>query len=170
MRQRSWERRLPALALVGTLAVPWPALSAGPPTATLEGVIRTASRTPLAHAKLLAVDVERGAVHRSELTTAEGQFTLADLAPGTYELAVETEGGLYLVATRLELLAGVRRSVQVALGSGDGAPPVAAGATGRQAGGVWNNPYTAGAIVLGFAIVVGVLVKNATEDEPAASP
>ena len=39
----------------------------------------------------------------------------------------------------------------------------------RSEASIWNNPLTAGAIVLGAAILVGVLVKDLTDDELQAS-
>ena len=170
VRRRSWSGRLWAITLAGALAAPWQALPAVEPPAALDGVIRSVDRAPIEHARLLALDLASGAVHRSAPTNAEGQFALADLTPGTYELAVETDRGLYLVASSIELVPGVKRSVQVALAAPESESASAAEAAPHPVAGVWNNPFTAGLIVLGFAIVVGVLVKNATEDEPAASP
>ena len=153
-------------AVIVVLAATWVPLLAEQGTTGLTGVIRAHDRSPLVGARLLAADPDTGKVHRSEPTKQDGGFTLAGLEPGRYDLAVEVEGSFYLVQQSLDLVDGVHRSVQVVIGR-----PAAAeqGAPSDEArAGVWNNPFAAAALVLGIAIVVGVLVKNATEDEDAS--
>jgi hypothetical protein len=172
MRQRSVTARL--LAAVVVAALPAPSLPAVPEpgSAELGGVILTAEQTHLAGARLLAADPAQGKVYRSEPTAPNGSFALSGLEPGTYDLAVEVDGGLYLVEDPLYLVAGVKRTVRIAVGA---EPPPEPGvpsprdATTEQAPSLWNNPVSAGAIVLGIAIVVGVLVANATEDDEVTS-
>ena len=168
MRQRSVTARLLAAVVVAALPAPcFPSLPE-PGSAELGGVIVTARQSHLAGARLLAADPAQGKVYRSEPTLPNGSFTLSGLEPGTYDLAVEVDGGLYLVKDPLYLVAGVKRTVRIAVGheppldGGVASPSVAAS---EPVPSVWNNPVSAGAIVLGIAIVVGVLVENATEDE-----
>jgi len=167
MWQRWASGRLLAAALIMALPAPWFSVLAEPGTARLSGVIQTRERVPLAGVRVLAADPERGSVRRSEPTSAEGEFTLAGLEPATYELAVETDGGIYLVGESLYLVEGVKREVQIVVGE-QAAPAAAHRREARPS--VWDNPYTAGAIVLGAAIVVGVLVNQWTEDESNVSP
>ncbi len=164
-RPRLWERSLAALAVLA-LQAPTSAPRADAASAALHGVIRGADRAPLAGARLLAAPPSGPEVRRSEPTAADGGFRLEQLAPGPYRLAVEVERGLYLVRAPLDVVAGVDRPLEIAVGpatSGDADP-----ASGGLAD-LWNDPLTAGALVLGVALVVGVLVKNATDDESSAS-
>jgi len=165
MTERSWMVRLLAFGAMLALAGPWFPVRAEAEAAAagLNGVIRSSDRSPIAGARLLATDAEGQTVHRSEPSSEDGAFSLTGMEPGTYRLAVELDEGLYLVEAPVYLVGGVQRTVQVAVGAdgpadrdGDGVQPAA---------GLWNNPWAAGGLVLGFAIVVGVLVKNQTDDE-----
>ena len=170
MKQRAEVTRWLAVVLIAILPAAWFPASAEP-TASVTGVIRGADEAPLAGARLLATTSTEGPVFRSEPTTQEGTFTLSGLAPGSYRLGVEVAGGIYLIESPLPLAGGVRRTVQIAVAATTDAPG-AAGATGvanEPAASAWDNPFAAAAIVLGLAIVVGVLVNNATDDEQAGS-
>jgi len=172
MRHRSMTARL--LAAVVVAALPAPCLPAlpEPGSAELSGVILTATGTHSEGARLLAADPALGKVYRSEPTPSDGSFTLSGLEPGTYELAVELDGGLYLVKDPLYMVAGVKRTVRIAIGEElplDGSVPSTSNAASEPAPSLWNNPVSAGAIVVGIAIVVGLLVENATEDEVAST-
>lgn len=163
MSERHWMAGPLAAATIVALVAAWLPTHAEPAPAGITGVIRSADRAPLAGVRLLAADPGSGRVHRSEPTSGEGSFTLSGLTPGRYDLAVETDKGLYLVKDPLYLVAGVQRTVQIAVGEG---PPTAAEQGASQpAPGIWNSPFAAGALVLGFAIVIGILVKEATDDE-----
>lgn len=165
MTQGTAMARLLAALLIVALPAPGLAARAEPATGGLTGVIRAANNTPLAGARLLATEDAENTVFRSEPTTDDGNFSLGELEPGTYRLAVEVDEGIYLVRYPVPVVAGVNRAVQIALGE------TADASSGRAAPetSVWNNPYTAGAIVLGVAIVVGILIKNVTDDEAVSS-
>jgi hypothetical protein len=161
-----------ATVVIVALSAPGFAARAEPASGGLTGVIRTADRSPLAGARLLAAQADDGEVFRSEPTTGDGSFTLSDLPPGSYSLAVEIDDGIYLVQDPLPVVAGVKRVVQIAVGvepSGSTGSVASATAGETPTPSVWSNPYSAGAIVLGLAIIVGVLVKNVTDDELAAT-
>jgi len=157
--------RLLAFGVMLALVGPWfPARAAAESaSAGLNGVIRATNRTPLAGARLLAADAEGQTVHRSEPSSADGTFTLTGMEPGTYRLAVELDEGLYLVKNPVYLVDGIQRTIQVSVGADDSAESDHVAT--QPVAGAWNNPWAAGGMVLGFAIVVGVLVKNATDDE-----
>ena len=168
MTQRNGVARLVAAALIAALPTAWLATHAEPVVGELTGVIRSADRTPLAGARLLAAHDTAATVFRSEPTSDDGSFTLTDLRPGTYALAVETADGVYLVRDPMPVVAGVKRTVQIAVGvlpDGDTQPPATDVTTEGPTPSVWTNPFSAGALVLGIAIVVGVLIKNITDDE-----
>jgi len=170
--ERSAMAKLLAVSTLAVLSLPWGAARAEATTGGLTGVIRSADRTPLAGARLLAAVGADARVIRSGLTGDDGSFSLENLDPGTYLLAVEVEGGVYLVRDPVPVAAGARRVVQIAVGAtpetGD-ASPAADPAADEATPGIWNNPFAAGGLVLGIAIVVGVLIKNVTDDEVFSS-
>jgi hypothetical protein len=172
MRQRTVTARLLAAVAIAALSGGWLPAVADSGLAELRGVIRSAERTPLADVRLLAADPEQAKVYRSEPTSEDGSFTLSGLEPGTYELAVAADGGLYLVEEPLYLVAGVKRTVQIAVGiepAGDAGDATPSDPASRPAPSFWDNPLTAGAVVLGAAVVVGVLVNNWTDSETTAT-
>ena len=105
---------------------------------------------------------------------SDGTFRLSGLPTGAAELAVETDQGLYVVATPVAIAPGATRDVQLALGgrqdNSDLPPPEKE--KKRKKGGIWSNPVTATLIVVGSAIVVGVLVSSlsSSDSNPPASP
>ena len=173
MRVRTGTDRLLALALASSLALTAPAAWALDGPAALAGVIRDAERAPLAGARLLAAPAGETRLYRSEPAGPDGGFELGGLPAGDCALAVEVDGGLYVVEAPVVLVPGVKRAVQVSVGhAAPGAVSPAAEPTpdaGGSRSNLWNNPLTAGLIVLGAAIVVGAVVKNVTDDEPNAT-
>ena len=105
---------------------------------------------------------------------SDGTFRLSQLPAGPAEIAIETDAGLYVVQTPVAIAPGATRDVQLALGgrqdSSDLPPPEKE--KKRRKGGVWANPVTATLIVVGSAIVVGVLVGSlsSSDSNPPASP
>jgi hypothetical protein len=167
MAQRHISARLLAVAVIVSLAGPVLPAAAEPASAALSGVIRSAAdQSPLADVRLLVVDRESAEVTRSEWTVADGNFSIAELDPGRYDLAVEVQGGLYLIRAPLDLMPGVQRAVQIAVGIVEPEDDKTDNENTRAPlPSAWDNPVAAGAIVLGLAILIGVLVKNATGDE-----
>jgi hypothetical protein len=169
MRERGPMRR----GLAGLLAICLPAVvvpeSAGAATtATLSGtVLSAADRSPLAGARLYLGDPESGDVYPSEPTDTSGRFRVAGVPPSTYEVAVAVERGLYLVPDSVTLEGGAERTLLLAIDPQTTPGPDDAPATGLH---LWSNPLTAALLVLGSALVVGVAVENATDDEDDASP
>ncbi len=163
MAQRHISARWLALAVIVSLLGPVLPAGAEPATAALSGVIRSAEdQTPLAGARMLVADRENAEVTRSEWTAADGNFSIAELDPGRYDLAVEVEGGLYLIRAPIDLMPGVKRAVQIAVGIAEREDEENAREPLPSS---WDNPAAAGAIVLGLALLIGVFVKNATDDE-----
>ena len=105
---------------------------------------------------------------------SDGTFRLADLPAGPAGLAVETDGGLYVVHTPVAIAPGATRDVQLALGGRQDSSdlPPSEKEKKRRKGGIWGNPVTATLIVVGSAIVVGVLVSSlsGSDSNPPASP
>ncbi len=171
MAQRHISARWLAQAVIVSLLGPVLPAAAKPATATLSGVIRSAEdQTPLAGARILVADRENAEVTRSEWTAADGNFSIAELDPGRYDLAVEVQGGLYLIRAPIDLVPGVKRAVQIAVGIVEPEDDKTDNENTRAPlASAWDNPVAAGAIVLGLAILIGVLVKNATDDEVAST-
>jgi len=173
MRVRTAIHRLLALVLASSLALSAPAAWALDGPAALSGVIRDAARTPLAGARLWAAPTGGARLFRSEPAGPDGGFELGGLPAGPCDLAIELDGGLYVVEAPVVLVPGIKRAVQVSVGRAATGPLSPAAEPTPDAGGarssVWNNPLSAGLIVLGAAIVVGAVVKNVTDDEPNAT-
>ncbi len=168
MAQPKLNARLLAVAVVLSLQAPLVStvstLAAEPPTALITGVLRSATdHSPMAGARLLVSDRKTGEISRSDETGSDGSFVIADLNSGEYDLAVEVDGGLFVIRTPIYLVGGVKRTVQIAVGVAETADATEAKAS------AWDNPAAAGAMVLGLAILVGAAVKNLTEDEVTAT-
>ncbi len=145
---------LPLLAL--------PAHSAGV-TATLSGsIVWSADQTPLAGSRLHAADPKTGKIFTSAPATGDGGFVLGDLPASTYELAVESDGGLYLVGTPVTLAPGAAQTLNLAVSRGSDpnyAQNGASGASGAKSG-FWDNPLTAALVVVGGVVVIGLLLGD----------
>jgi hypothetical protein len=180
MHPRTLPLKLTAIAVIVALqGLGVPAGAAGPVGSRVAGsILSTPADTPIAGARLHLGDPRSGRVFTSEPSAPDGSFALAEVPPATYEVAVESNGGLYVVSTPLELAPGATRNLQVAVAPvapGQMAPPPPDPDAEKNKGGtsVWNNPATAALIVVGSAIVLGFLIKEGTDDddnEPAASP
>jgi hypothetical protein len=124
---------------------------------------------PLVGARVFAGDPATGAVYPSEPTDATGTFAIRDLPPATYEVAVELNAGLYIVAQRLPLVAGTDQGVGIAVTPS--ATPVTAqqGSGGGGGPSLWNNPLTAALLVFGGAVALGFIIEGATDDDDTAT-
>lgn len=157
------------LAAGGTLhAAPAP-IAGG----TLEGVVRrqaAQSSTAIVGARVLAADVDTRSTHASVPTDDLGRFRIDGLPPGTYRLAVEADGGLYLAGGPVTVdAASPRRAIEIGLRAGEPAPGVSGGAVN-----FFDDPLTATLTVLGIAVVVGFLIGEVfggdDDDGDSASP
>jgi hypothetical protein len=181
----SVRRTVALLCVVLSLATP---VAADPGGATLSGIVRSGTEhAPLAGARVYAGDPETGEVFPSAPTAADGQFEIGGLPPATYQLAVESGAGLYLIESPVALDAGARQQVGIAVApasavaapAADGTAAPADGLTPRLmnaqgSGGLWNNPLTAALLVVGLAFLFGWIIEGATDDddttEEPASP
>jgi hypothetical protein len=182
MRMKSPAARI----LASTLIVMFP-LPAMPPTiaasggATISGTLFSASSSaPLAGARLFLKDPASGASYTSSLSGADGSFDTVSVPASSYRVAIESNGGLYVVDTPVTLDAGSSRHLRVAVremeraragrAEGETPPPEGQKAAAEDTS-FWSNPLTATLVVVGGAILVGVLVDNATndDDEPASA-
>jgi len=163
-----WSSEFLAVLLVASL--PWLSIpvSAGEVAATLTGsIVRSADGSPLAGARLHVSDPKTGKIFSSPPATDDGAFTLAELPPSTYALAVESEGGLYLVGTPLQLAPAATRTVNLAVNPQsvlrDG--EAESDDDDDEKWGFFENPLTATLIILGVATVLGIAVDNLSDDD-----
>jgi hypothetical protein len=164
--------RVLALVLVVSLQALFIPASAGGDTASLAGmVISSETDAPLTGVRLHAGDPKTGRVFTTRPTPVDGSFNLEELPAASYRLAVEVEGGLYVVDSPLKLSPGQAQSVTVAINPQSAPSPEQEQEKKKKKGaGFWENPVTASAVVIGVATVVGLLIKEGTDDDEDASP
>ncbi len=151
---------LPFLAL--------PARSAGS-TATLSGsIVWAADQTPLAGSRLHAGDAKTGEIFSSAPASDDGSFALAELPASTYELAVESDGGLYLVGTPLTLAPGTAQTVHLAVNRQPVPSYDKEEDPDEKKGGyrLWDNPLLATLVIVGFVAVIGLLLDDDDSSRP----
>lgn len=159
MRQPGAPGRLLVVLLVLAIVVLSPPRSHAAETATLSGVVVSSGhQVPLAGVRVHAADRLTHEVFSSAPTGDDGGFALHELPASTYELAVESSGGLYVVATPLALEPGETKAVNLALAK-------TAPAT-RGTPGIWKNSKFAALIVIGFAIILGFTLDEITDPGP----
>jgi hypothetical protein len=170
--------RILAASLVLLFPVTTSPVLAGASTASLSGqLFSVVSSEPLVGAKLHLQDPATGRSYVSSPTEADGRVDVAQLPPSSYRIAVESNGGLYVVDAPVKLDAGEARSVRLSVREAGGrgrAGRAESGSTPSDPGNTsfWSNPLTATLVVVGAAILVGVIVDEATsdDDETPASP
>ncbi|MDX1389612.1 MAG: carboxypeptidase-like regulatory domain-containing protein [Acidobacteriota bacterium] len=157
---------------MASIALATTPLTAG--TASISGlVVAHPARAALEGAVVGALERGSTSFYRSAPTDADGAFRLDGLPPGRYALAVEVDRGVFLSEASVPLQSGERRVVQVAVSEdSDSDPDPAAPVTAKSKGNPWDNPVTATLIVIGGAVVVGLLLKEVGEsgESPPVSP
>jgi hypothetical protein len=169
MRHGTAYRWIAAAVIVAVGIGSTPALAESA-SATLAGrVLSAGSRAPLAGARV-HVGEPRAQKHVVSGTTgADGSFEIAGLEPAAYDLAIESNGGLYVVGSPVRLAAGENRTVQLAVSSeAPGTPATDEDSKKKGAATWWNNPLTATLIVVGAAVIVGAIIGSATDETPAS--
>jgi len=167
---RTWIARLLALTLAVGASGPHTlaAANAEPPVGLSGTIFSGEPRQPVAGATLLAAEAGTGRVFSSTPTGKDGRFSLRELPPATYELAVQTGNGLYPTPGSVDLKVGQRQEILLALADGAPGEPAGTELPGAKPS-AWSNPLTATMIVLGLAVVVGVALQNATDNKASAS-
>ncbi len=172
-------RAKPSVLTLALSIVAATAAHAEPASASLSGVIRAgADHAPLAGARVYAGNPQSGAVYPSEPTPADGTFAIRDLPAATYRLAVEASAGLFPVEQPVTLAPGINQALGISLAPSTEADPApgeddtnseAAPAKGKRPN-LWNNPLTAALLVLGVAVVFGLIIESATDDDDTELP
>lgn len=164
------------LALLVVVALATPLSASGPGVGTLAGQVVVSGEPAQPTAVWLSSPANPDHPLRTPVGP-DGSFRLDSVPAGSVELAVETAKGLYVVDTPLTLAPGKTQNVKLALkGRDDTTPTGDKGGTAdknkkKKGTSIWNNPLTATLIVVGGAIVVGLIVDQVSNnDENPASP
>lgn len=165
-------RRVVAAGLLVLMPFGASPVLATPMPAQLSGSILDADAdSPAQGVVVHASDPRTGAFFSSEPTDAGGRFEIPDLPPSSYAVAVQANGGLYLVDGSVRLEAGQERFVQLAVKDDPGVHAnAAAGGTMAKSSSAWNNPLIATLSILGAAVFVGAVINNVIDDDDSASP
>ena len=166
------------LATVLILSLPWAALPVGAAdvAATLTGsIVHHDDQSPVPGAKLHVGDPKTGQIFSSEPASDDGSFVLGDLPPSTYALAVESDGGLYVVETPLSLAPGTTRTLNLAVRPQPMNLDTDNDDEDDEPWGLTENPLTAALAMAGIAIVLGVVIWGDSEgsggpSSPSAPP
>jgi hypothetical protein len=159
-----------AATVIVALGIPLGPATAGVASATLGGrIVSLGDRAPLAGARVHVGEHRTKEIAVSLTTGEDGSFEITGLPPAAYDLAVESESGIYVVESPVRLEAGQRRTVQLAVSraaanEGGGAK---AGAK-KSLSAWWNNPLTATLIVVGAAVIVGTIIGSSTNETPSS--
>lgn len=176
-RHGATKRILAACLILSVQAFLVPAF-AGTATSSLTGrVVLAGGHAPIGTGKVHVGDPRTGQIATANLSR-EGTFTVAGLAPGTYELAVETAGVMNVAANPVQLGPDQNKAVQIAvdpkMAQTEPMPsdPAQEQKKQKQSGtSFWNNPLAATAIVVVSAVVVGLAIDGLSDDdeEPASA-
>ena len=170
-RHGATQRILAACLIVSLQAFLAPSF-AGPATSSLTGrVVLAGNHAPIGSGKVHVGNPRTGEIATADLSR-EGTFTVAGLAAGTYEVAVETAGVMNVAANPVLLGPDQNRAVQIAVDPKMAqtepmpADPVIEQKQKKQSGtSFWNNPLAATAIVVVSAVVVGLAIDGMSDDE-----
>jgi hypothetical protein len=167
MKENSLAMKVIATALVLSLQASFIPVSADDRTASISGtVLSVDTQQPLPGARFYAADPKSGEIYQSGVTETDGTFSVDGLPASTYELAVESEGALYLVGTPVKLAPGQSQDLSVAVNEEAAPSPEELDQKNKKGGaGIWNNPLTAALIVTGAAILLGVIINETTKDD-----
>ena len=158
-------RKILGSALVVLLLAPAPVWASA--TGALSGRILPVAGAPRASQVWLA-GADASSQPKSVPVLADGSFRADGLPAGALSMAVETSAGLYTVDTPVAIAPGATRTVSLALRGRQGTttpPSEEEKKKKKKAGGFWSNPLYASLAVIGSAIVVGVIIDQATNND-----
>lgn len=148
-----------ALALIAA-CVAGPVPAAGPSAALSGVVLDSGTDAPLEGARLLVRTSGTDPVRTSEPAGADGVVELDGLHAGTYRVAIATaEGALYVSPGTISLADGERREVAVAVRPSPLAPA-----------GVFDKPGTTALVLIGIAVVAGIVLNEIFGSNSSQSP
>ncbi len=175
---------LAALALVLPAARPAVAQAAAKADRILEGRIMGEDGKAIQKAVVKVRNLDTGEEFSSAPTGANGSYKFSKLPPGLYEVAVQTERGMYLGNRTVDLANKQAQSYSFALKN---VPPeqaleeaaAARGEERRPVGArppvtpieaaaktsVWSNPLTATLLGVAIAVGAGIVIDEALDDD-----
>jgi len=155
------------LLLPGTLAP----VSAAGSLATLSGsIVRGTDATPMTGATLHAGDARSGRVFTASQTDEDGNFALGNLPPSTYRLAVEADGGVYVVEAPVTVAPGTASTLMLSVHpSGEGADTLDDDDDSDGKFAFLDNPLGATVTFLGLVVVAGALIGGDSGSSTAVS-
>jgi hypothetical protein len=167
---------------IGSFGLP---VFASPAPAILSGkILRTGTGDPVQGAVVKLNHRSEGKIYSSTQADAQGAYSLSDIPAGTYDLAIETDGGLFLVNAPVSLTSGEKREASFSLQPKKGAAEGETGGTAgkepaadakdskKKAATPWyRSGWFGTAVVVGSAVILGAVLSSSDNDEPAsASP
>ena len=101
---------------------------------------------------------------------SDGTFQIDAVPAGPANVAIETSGGIFILASPVLIAPGTTRRVQLALGGrqDSSAPQASEKDTKKKPASVWARPMAATAIIVGSAILVGVAIDDVLQNTKAA--
>jgi hypothetical protein len=157
-------------AAMAVVLVGFTAAMAGPASVAVSGtVIVGIDKKPLEGATI-HLSTSTGQLTSSGRTDLGGNFQIDNVEAATYEVAVEYDGGLYLVGSPVTVGAHQPLMLNLAIERSASAAKPATRAQ-RGAGGLLASPLAASLLVAGSALTVGALIESTTtdDDDPLAS-
>ena len=116
MRHVSAGHRGVASVLITAICLVGLPVFGGHSSANISGtILRTEDGAPIAGATVKVARHADAKIFESARTGVRGNYMLSDLPAGTYDLAVQTEDGMYLVGAPLALEPGERRSLSLSV-------------------------------------------------------
>ena len=178
-----FERVLSMCLVMAIGSIGMPAFASSVPAVLTGKVLRTGTGAPVQGAVVKLNHRIEGKTYASPQADKAGTYSIPDLPAGTYDLAIETAGGVFVVNSPVSLAPGEKREASFSLQPKSGAAdePAAGGSGGKEPAPeakttVKKTPWYASAwfgaaVVVGSAVIVGVLLNSNDNNEPAtASP
>ena len=149
-------------------------VSSGPPPGRIEGLVIGVDGRPAPAHRVRLIDAA-GVESATAVTDRTGLYSVRDVPPGEYGLALETpDGQVAPVSAPVRLRAGELRRHDLRLLEGEPADQDAAAQSSGGLGAWWAGLSTAAKVwvIVGSVAVVGVTYAAVTDDddEPEASP
>ena len=118
--------------------------------------------SPLADAEVVAYNLSTEMLYRSTPTDDSGRYRVADLPPGYYDIAIQTEEGLFVADRPVRVPEQGAASVSLAVGGPGATHGGELPATGKVDSLLWSSLVGAlGGPAIGTAVVVGGLALSA---------
>ena len=127
-------------------------------------IVWSESGDPLQGARLHLGDPGTGEIYTSGLSDTDGSISLDGVPPAAYQVAVESEGGLYPVATTVELVPGQNQPLYVAVRSDYASEPTDQQNSKKKKGGIWQSPGMMALYIVGIAFLVGWAITEINDD------